>query len=1007
MGSRMIDFGFFETAIQQAFNDKQVIIRNMCDPGDTPGLRPHPGRETGWAFEGAEQYFTLLAENTDSEGHFEYPDEWLTRLESELIIGFFGGPESFSGAEGLPNFKGELEAFVQHTLKQKYNGKDSARLVLVSPVAFENLSATMDLPTGATANVNLEMYTAAMKEVSAKYGVPFVNLFDKSKEWYNEGQHTIDGLQLNEKGYKKVTGAIMKELFDISFNADIDIDTLVHNAVMEKNWFWHRDYKIPNGVHAYGRRYEPFGPDNYPEEIQKTRQMTAIRDTAIWDALKGVVKDLELADQNTLKLSDVKTNYDLEHNVVEYLYGEDAISTFSLPEGYKIELFASEEMFPDLANPVQLSFDNKGRLWVSVMPTYPHYKPGDPKPNDKILILEDTDNDGKADKQTIFAENLHLPLGFEIATEGVYVSQAPHLKILKDVDGDDHADEAEILLSGFDDHDTHHAISAFSADPSGAIYMGEGVFLHSNVETAYGPVRATGAGFMRYNPARHHLEKTAQMGIPNPWGIMFDEWGQNFYAETSSPVMSWMMPATVKPKYGRYGVKSENLIEKDHMVRPTSGIELIYSRHFPDEVQGDFLINNTIGFLGTKQHTLTDNGTGYKSAHRQDLLKSTDPNFRPVDLEIAPDGSLYIVDWHNVLVGHMQHNARDPLRDHVHGRIYRITYPSRPLLTPAKIYGASVPELLENLKLPEYRTRYRTRRELRGRNPEEVLSAIKKWTAGLDQNDTQYEHHLLEAMWVSWGLNQIDEELLNRLFDSEDYRVRAAVVRAIRYNGHRLDNQIDLLKTAAADPHGRVRLEAITAASWVENKAGLEILSIAGKHALDEWMGGSYLLAEAHLRNQNLIVNKGWGGTAGKIDPKMLAKYQQGREIYHKEGYCATCHQEDGRGLTASGFPPLAATKWVMGNEDRLIKIALQGLMGPMEIQGVKYNGQVPMTPFKGLLNDEEMAAVLTYIRNSFGNNATEIMADQVKKVREELKDKEGFYNIEDLNSEHPEEDEN
>ena len=186
--------------------------------------------------------------------------------------------------------------------------------------------------------------------------------------------------------------------------------------------------------------------------------------------------------------------------------------------GYQIELFASERDFEDLANPVQLSFDNQGRLWVAVVPSYPHYRPGDARPNDKLIILEDTDGDGKADKQTTWADGLHLPMGFEFAPEGVYVSQGTNLVLWSDTDGDDKADTKEIVLSGFDDHDTHHVISAFSADPSGAIYMGEGVFLHSNVETSYGTVRGTNGGFFRYAPQRRQLERTAQLSIPNPLG---------------------------------------------------------------------------------------------------------------------------------------------------------------------------------------------------------------------------------------------------------------------------------------------------------------------------------------------------------------------------------------------------------------------------------------------------------------------------------------------------------
>ena len=554
---------------------------------------------------------------------------------------------------------------------------------------------------------------------------------------------------------------------------------LVHDAVLEKNWMWHNDFKIPNGVHVFGRRYDPFGPDNYPAELAKIREMTANRDEAIWRAVKGEKMDLAAADEKTTKLPPVETNYNPQKNgSLTYLYGQDALNKLKVPPGYKIELFASEKEFTDLANPVQLSFDNKGRLWVATMPSYPHYKPGDKRPNDKIIILEDTDADGKADKQITFAEGLHLPVGFEFAPEGVYVSQGTNMMLYTDTNGDDKADTKEILLSGFDDHDTHHAHHAYTADPSGAIYMGEGVFLHTNVETSYGPVRATNGGFYRYTPQRRQLERTAQLSIPNPWGIAFDEWGQNFFAETSGPDVRWMMPGSVKPRYGVATHKSFNLIEEKHRVRPTSGLEFVSSRHFPDEVQGDLLINNTIGFLGTKQHTMSDDATGYKSNHRQDLVKSSDLNFRPVDMEFAPDGSLYLVDWHNILIGHMQHNARDPFRDHVHGRIYRITYPSRPLVQPAKVAGASIEELFDNLKLPEYRTRYRTRRELRGREAADVLPYLQTWVAKLDKQDPRYEHHVLEALWVSWGLNKVDQQLLRQMLKAKDYRARAAAVQS-------------------------------------------------------------------------------------------------------------------------------------------------------------------------------------------------------------------------------------
>ena len=172
-------------------------------------------------------------------------------------------------------------------------------------------------------------------------------------------------------------------------------------------------------------------------------------------------------------------------------------------------------------------------------------------------------------------------------------------------------------------------------------------------------------------------------------------------------------------------------------VRPTSGIEFVSSRHFPDDVQGDVLINNNIGYLGAKQHKLIEKGTGFTTEYVQDLFVSEDLNFRPTDLEFAPDGSLYVVDWHNALIGHMQHSARDPLRDHEHGRIYRVTYPSRPLVKPAKIDGASISQLLDNLKLHEYRSRYRTRRELREHDGEQVAKAA---SAEIRETATRLEY---------------------------------------------------------------------------------------------------------------------------------------------------------------------------------------------------------------------------------------------------------------------------
>ncbi len=1005
LGSRMMEYGDFDTELQTRFPDFNLFIRNICSPGNTPGFRPHPSRNSPWAFPGAEKFNPEFDINTGSEGHFPTEDEWLIELKPDVILGFFGYNESFRGPEGIEDFKGEIAAFIDHTKSQDYNGGKGTTLVLISPIAFEDLTDKFDLPDGKEFNKNIQLYAAAMQQVAKDKNVPFLDVFDITQKWYEQSSDylTIDGSQLSEKAYEKFADYLVSSIFGKGEGKASSHKAEIKKAVLEKDWIWTQDFKIPNGVHAYGRRFNPFGPENYPFEIKKLREMGYIRDTAIWKAAKGESYDLAAMDKNTLKLPEVKTNYDFGQDPnSRYLYGEDALAKFHTAPGYKIDLFASEKEFPDLANPVQISFDSKGRLWVATMPSYPHYKAGDGKPNDKIIILEDTDGDGKADKQSVFADNLHLPIGFEFAPEGVYLSQGKNLVLLKDTDNDGKADHKKVILSGFDDHDTHHAHSAYSMDPSGAILMAEGVFLHTNVETSYGPVRGVNGGFYRYAPQTKKLERVAQVSIPNPWGIATDEWGQTIYLETSGPDVRWMLPGSMKPRYGEANDKSFSLVDENHRVRPTSGLEFISSSHFPDSVQGDYLLNNTIGFLGGKQHTFEDDGTGYKSRHRQDLFWSDDKNFRPVDAEIAPDGSLYIVDWHNMLIGHMQHNARDPLRDHVHGRIYRITYSSRPLVKPAKIDGASIDELLENLKLPEIRTRYRTRTELRMRDNDEVAKKAIAWAEKLDNKDPKYLHNLLEAMWVTWGANKINGDLVQKLLESNDYHARAAAIHAIRYNTDKIKNYKDLMAKATKDENGRVKLELIAAASWLSPNEGIDLMNAIDTTSLDKWNKPAYLTSVAHLNNKSVKEKNETRKTATKLTGPALEQYRRGAVIYAKEGFCVTCHQPNGKGLDASGFPPLNASKWVTGSEDRLIKLTLNGLLGPIEVNGKKYPGQVPMTPFGMMLNDQEIADVLTYVRNSFTNEANPISAAKVKEIRESIKDKKGFYSPDELLKEHP-----
>ena len=569
MGSRMIHYGHLETELYLRFPLKDLTLRNLCDEGNTPGFRPHPGRGQGgqYAFPGAQELISQkLKAGSGPNGHFETSDQWLTRLKTDVIIAFFGFNSSFDGVGELDRFKKELDAFLKHTLAQKYNGKSAPRLVLVSPTAVQAIKGVTD---GVQQNTNLILYTEAMRAVARENNVLFVDAFSPSNQWYSDGKaHTVDGALLNGLGYRKLASLLVDSLFQEE-NPSGNLRSAVHKAVMDKNFYWQNDFKVPNGVHVYGRRYNPFGPKNYPFELKKTREMTEIRDQAIWATLKGKAFDVKAADAKTSKLPAVQSNYRPggKNGNVNYNPGEVTQTKIQVADGYKIELFADEGRFPDLANPVQMAFDNKGRLWVATMASYPHYRIGDPHPKDKLIIFEDTNNDGKADKQINFADDLHIPIGFEISHDGVYVSQSGSLVRYKDTNGDDRYDIREVVLSGFDDHDTHHAISAFCADPSGAFIMCEGVFLHSNVESVFGPQRGTNGGFFRYSPQRKTIIRYSQFSIPNPWGVAFDNYGQDLFLHTSGTSLSWMLPGSVKARYGA-NLKAPTLLLLIMFVRP-------------------------------------------------------------------------------------------------------------------------------------------------------------------------------------------------------------------------------------------------------------------------------------------------------------------------------------------------------------------------------------------------------------------------------------------------------
>ena len=840
LGERMQHHNHWETLLHQRFPNLELTVRNLCFGGDEPFER-------------------IRSEN------FGEPDKHLAHSKASVVMYFFGFNESFAGKKGLAKFTKDMTKLVNETKSKDY-GMGNPRVILVSPIAFEN-TGDPNLPNGKTENENLAMYTEALRKVAEETGAGFADIFAPSKKLFDKEDNilTINGVHLSDSGYAALAPILDTALFggggqevgNGKLKAEID----------DKNFHWFHRYRAVNGYSIYGSRgkagQDGSGTYNNTDVMERERsildEMTANRDKRVWAIAAGKALPEEVDDSNTLPFINPKTNVGLPDDPnakrgklgsLDYLNAEEQQKLFKMADGYEIQLVASEEQFPELANPVALNFDNKGRLWVATMASYPHWKPKTPM-NDKLLIFEDVDGDGDADEVKVFADDLHQPTGFEIGHGGVYIAQQPDIFFVKDTDGDDKADTKEIALTGFCSADSHHGIAAFEWGPGGNLYFQEGTFKFSQIESPYGLTRLMEAGVWRYDPRTEKFGVFASMAFANPWGHVFDPWGQSFIGDASPGFSYWSTPISghidypLKHPGGSQHRRVAKITGGDpkykfptfypKRTRPLGGCAMVSSRHFPDDVQGNFLVTNCIGDRMVLSHQVSEKDSGFVGVEVDPIVSCEDGNFRPVDVQFAPDGSLYIVDWHNALIGHLQHNLRDPSRDHSHGRIWRVTHKDRPLLEPAKIDGAPIKDLLELMKVPEDRTRYRARRELAQRDSGEVISAVDKWVAGLDKSDEKYEHRVLEALWLNQTHNNVHKELLNQMLTAKDHRARAAATRVLSFWLDRVPNYKELIKKSIDDEHPRVRIEGVRACSFLKGDDVVEMALGVLEHEVDDY----------------------------------------------------------------------------------------------------------------------------------------------------------------------------
>lgn len=860
-------YGWLEAMLAQTFKDSDLTFRTLAFSGDEVAT---------W-------------HRTDG---FGTRDEWLAKTKADVIFAFYGFNESFKGYEGIEEFKKNLDTFLKDAKTKNYSGKGAPRVVLFSPIALEKL-ANPSLPPVEEKNTNIQNYAAAMNEVAAANGALFVDLFAPSQKAYGKKPFTLNGLYLNEDGDKAIAAAAFKAL---TGKDAPKVSEKLRQAVIAKNWEWHQRYRTVDGYNVYGGRsglayapgvgafkqneQHPEKPyvSNYQTMQQEMTQRdvkTANRDKRVWAIAKG--GDLKVTDDNLPPVDPVATNMPnpkdgkdfnktpmtgmkfTDDGLVAFPDAKDAMKDIQVHSHMKIQLFADEKMFPELVNPVAMAWDTKGRLWVSAWLNYPERTPTSKK-GDSLLIFEDTNGDGVADKMTTFADDLNCPTGFQIYKNGVIVMQSPSLVYLEDTDGDGKADKRTRILTGLDAADSHHETCYLAYDNGGAIYPSDGVFHHTQVETIYGPVRNTNGCIYRYDLNNQKLERFTTDATVNPHGKVWDRWGNAYFTDATGNVNTFAEASSCYlPREGGSSAKLKPFW--DRPARPSPGNAIISSRHFPEEFQNNFLNCNVISFQGIWRVNLSQDGAGMKGELAEDLVKADPavyPTFRPSCVSVGPDGALYFCDWSNAIIGHMQHHLRDPNRDHQHGRIYKITYEGRDLLKPKKIDGESIPHLLDLLKEWEDTTRQLAKVELAKHDPKEVAAAASKWAAKLDKSDKEYEHHRLEALWTHQWVDVVDVDLLKQVLASPDARARAAATRVLCYWKDRVPGALDLLKTAVNDEDQRVRMQAVRALSFYQPtpdaRAALEIAFDALKRPMDYYI--DHVFGEAYKGLQSAVKEK-------------------------------------------------------------------------------------------------------------------------------------------------------
>jgi mono/diheme cytochrome c family protein len=649
--------------------------------------------------------------------------------------------------------------------------------------------------------------------------------------------------------------------------------------------------------------------------------------------------------------------------VVPVFTPAESLAQFKVAPGFKVELVASEPMVKD---PVFVDWDDEGRMWVGELRTYMRDLDGtgENERMSRVMVLEDTDQDGAMDKATPFVDDMVNVRCIAFVDDGVLVVETGGLWLCKDTDGDLRCDEREKLFD--------FATAA-----------------QSNIEHAENALHFALDNWMYNSKSSRKLAWRNGKLIEMPakgrgqWGMGSDAYGRLYFNANSNWFeVDWATydrqwpskGSTVKPPTNRvFGIRPNTALNRNYRpgriledgrvasVTTISGLAVHSHGAYGKDWEGAIFSmspgTNTVGaFLPEKPFPASDQYVHqlYPDAvwKEREFLASTDERFRPVNASMGPDGCLYVVDFYRGVIQHKRfltsylrrQSAERQLDKPIGlGRIYRIVPEDHKTIDPPS-------DLVAGLSHPHLWWRLRSQKRIVEGDRQDLAGEVQK----LADNKKAKAHARVHALWTLSGLGQLEEKTVRLAIEDHHWFVSMTGLRLAGESKGVADFFPDEFKTLAQQVVDR-------------KKVPTTLASYAG------------IISNSGYPSRAVKTYKDKEADWVKKDRNLLSAYRKGRDQYAVS--CGACHQADGKGL-ANMAPTLAKSDWVTGDAKRLIGVAVHGLMGPIKVNGKLVEGVPPIMPPHGFMKDEQLAGILTYVRNAWGNRAGLISIEDITGYR-------------------------